>query len=164
MRGMKYDRESRTRSPIGILTIREKDGAICRIELALNDHDVSEESTSPLLLEARKQIEQYFSGQRKTFDLPLQMNGSPFDRNVWNALLDIPYGKTVGYGEIAHRIGRRNAARAVGGAVGRNPLLIVVPCHRVIRSNGELGGFAAGIDAKKTLQQTEGICHIDPAL
>ncbi|MDB5032870.1 MAG: cysteine methyltransferase [Chlorobi bacterium] len=102
------------------------------------------------------QLGEYFSGDRREFDLPLVMNGTAFQREVWGELRRIPYGETITYGELARRIGRTNAAsRAVGGANGRNPLSIVVPCHRVIGSGGELTGYAFGLDIKRALLELE---------
>ncbi len=148
-------------SSIGTLSISEKDGAIHRIELIEKIQGSSDDCSSPLLRRAAMQIGEYFEGKRRKFDFPIHPEGSPFDMSVWNALLEIPYGTTVNYGEIARRIGKPDASRAVGGAVGRNPLLIVIPCHRVIRSDGSIGGFTAGIESKKILLQTEGSCHFE---
>jgi methylated-DNA-[protein]-cysteine S-methyltransferase len=102
------------------------------------------------------QLAEYFSGDRREFDLPLVMKGTAFQREVWEELLRIPYGETISYGELARRIGRTNAAsRAVGAANGRNPLALVVPCHRVIGSGGELTGYAFGLDIKRSLLALE---------
>jgi methylated-DNA-[protein]-cysteine S-methyltransferase len=105
--------------------------------------------------EARWQLAQYFAGERTAFDLRLAPAGTPFQREVWDALLAIPYGQTVSYGELAHRIGRPAASRAVGLANGRNPISIVVPCHRVIGSSGSLTGYGGGIDRKRFLLALE---------
>lgn len=105
--------------------------------------------------EARKQLAEYFAGRRQSFDLPLDPDGTPFQRSVLQALQDIPYGATASYGEVAERIGRPRAARAVGAANGRNPLPIVIPCHRVVGSNGDLTGFGGGLDTKKRLLELE---------
>jgi methylated-DNA-[protein]-cysteine S-methyltransferase len=102
-----------------------------------------------------KQFEEYFSGKRQTFDFDLIPGGTPFQLAVWEIVMDIPYGKTRSYGEIAQQMGLKNGARAVGLAVGANPLLIVVPCHRVVGSNGQLTGYAGGIDRKKWLLRHE---------
>ena len=107
------------------------------------------------LATARKQLGEYFSGKRKSFDLPLQFDGTEFQVSVLRALQDIPYGETVSYGEIARRIGKPRAVRAVGAANGRNPLPIVVPCHRVIGSSGDLTGFGGGLDTKEALLRLE---------
>jgi methylated-DNA-[protein]-cysteine S-methyltransferase len=107
------------------------------------------------LAKARQQLEEYFAGARKDFDLPLKLNGTEFQVNVLKALLKIPYGETVSYGEIARRIGKPKAVRAVGAANGRNPIPIVVPCHRVIGSSGDLTGFGGGLDTKEALLRLE---------
>jgi len=104
---------------------------------------------------ARQQLVEYFAGTRKNFDLPLQLSGTEFQVSVLKALQDIPYGETVSYGEIARRIGRPKAMRAVGAANGRNPIPIVVPCHRVIGSSGDLTGFGGGLDTKEALLRLE---------
>jgi methylated-DNA-[protein]-cysteine S-methyltransferase len=107
------------------------------------------------LSEARRQLREYFAGERRAFDLPLKLGGTEFQVAVLRALLEIPYGATVSYGEIAKRIGRPRAVRAVGAANGRNPLPIVVPCHRVIGSTGDLTGFGGGLDTKEALLRLE---------
>jgi methylated-DNA-[protein]-cysteine S-methyltransferase len=107
------------------------------------------------LANARKQLQEYFAGERREFDLPLKLSGTEFQVSVLEALLAIPYGETTSYGEIARRIGRPKAVRAVGAANGRNPLPIVVPCHRVIGSTGDLTGFGGGLDTKEALLRLE---------
>ena len=107
------------------------------------------------LAEARRQLREYFAGKRRAFDLPLNLSGTEFQVSVLRALLEIPYGETVSYGEIAKRIGRPRAVRAVGAANGRNPLPVVVPCHRVIGSTGDLTGFGGGLDTKEALLRLE---------
>ena len=112
-------------------------------------------SSNALEQEARRQLEEYFTGQRKTFDLPLRPHGTDFQRRVWEQLLQIPYGQTATYGEIAKRIGNPNAARAVGQACNANPIPIFIPCHRVVGSNSRLTGFALGLDIKTALLERE---------
>ena len=102
------------------------------------------------------QLTEYFEGRRRAFELPLAPEGTPFQLRVWNALLDIPYGETISYGELAARIGDRSASRAVGLANGSNPLPIVIPCHRVIGSNGKLTGYGGGLPIKERLLALEG--------
>lgn len=104
---------------------------------------------------ARTQLTEYFDGRRTTFDLPLVMKGNGFERRAWQALEDIPYGQTISYGEQARRIGAPSAARAVGTANGRNPISIVVPCHRVVGANGSLTGYGGGLERKRTLLDLE---------
>ncbi|MFZ4719652.1 MAG: methylated-DNA--[protein]-cysteine S-methyltransferase [Ilumatobacteraceae bacterium] len=108
-----------------------------------------------VLQQAVRQLGEYFDGERHEFDLPLDPMGTEFQQQVWQVLRTIPYGQTISYGEQADRLGDRNKSRAVGAANGRNPLSIVVPCHRVIGSTGKLTGFAAGVDAKAWLLQHE---------
>jgi len=109
----------------------------------------------PILAETRRQLKEYFAGQRQAFTLPLEFVGTPFQRQVWAALLTIPYGETRSYSDIARQIGSPAAVRAVGAANGRNPISIVAPCHRVIGTNGKLTGFAGGLDAKRWLLSLE---------
>lgn len=105
--------------------------------------------------ETERQLEEYFAGRRTTFDLPLSMQGTPFQRSVWSALREIGYGQTVSYGEIARRVGQPGSARAVGIANGRNPISIVVPCHRVIGADGSLTGYGGGLERKRYLLELE---------
>lgn len=107
------------------------------------------------LTNARRQLREYFAGDRQDFDLPVKLNGTEFQVSVLEALQAIPYGETVSYGEIARRIGRPRAVRAVGAANGRNPIPIVVPCHRVIGKSGDLTGFGGGLDTKEALLRLE---------
>ncbi|OLP43392.1 methylated-DNA--[protein]-cysteine S-methyltransferase [Rhizobium oryziradicis] len=105
--------------------------------------------------EAKAQLQAYFDGKRQEFDLPLDLNGTNFQCDVWQELIRIPFGVTISYGELARRIGRLSASRAVGAANGANPLPIVIPCHRVIGANGSLTGFGGGLDTKKWLLALE---------
>jgi methylated-DNA-[protein]-cysteine S-methyltransferase len=99
----------------------------------------------------RDQLDEYFAGERTEFELAVELRGTPFQRKVWNALREIPYGTTISYGELARRVGRPNGARAVGAANGRNPVAVVVPCHRVIGADGSLTGFGGGVERKRLL-------------
>jgi methylated-DNA-[protein]-cysteine S-methyltransferase len=111
----------------------------------------------PVLQLAKAQLSEYFAGQRTTFELPLALDrGTDFQQTVWRALLSVPSGATVTYGELSQRVGKPAAVRAVGGAVGRNPLSIVVPCHRVLGANGALTGYAGGLERKTALLHLEG--------
>ncbi len=110
---------------------------------------------TPLLTETAAQLDEYFAGRRTRFELPLAPLGTDFQRDVWEALGRIPYGRTTSYGELAASIGRPKAARAVGAANGKNPISIIVPCHRVVGSSGALTGFEGGIDVKRRLLQHE---------
>ena len=102
------------------------------------------------------QLEEYFQGRRRTFDLPIQAEGTPFQRKVWKELQKIPYGETASYGEIAQRLGNPAAVRAVGRANGTNPVSLIIPCHRVIGANGTLTGYGGGLEVKRGLLQLEG--------
>lgn len=110
---------------------------------------------TPLIRQAHHQLEAYLSGARQTFDVPIAPDGTSFQQKVWSALRQIPYGTTQTYADIAKRIGSPSASRAVGTACGRNPILIITPCHRVVGTNGKLTGFAAGLDVKTALLQLE---------
>ncbi|MFS0773182.1 methylated-DNA--[protein]-cysteine S-methyltransferase [Sphingomonas sp. 1P08PE] len=149
-------------SPVGELTLVAEerglaailwpadDGARVRLDRGVHDPG------RPVLVAAMRQLEEYFAGTRRTFDLPLAPRGTAFQQAVWAALLTIPWGETRSYAAIARAIGRPAAVRAVGAANGRNPLSIVVPCHRVVGSNGTLTGFAGGLAAKALLLEIEG--------
>lgn len=136
------------------------DWAIRRCYAGLQSYAVkasegSANALSPLLATLAAQLDEYFAGTRLGFDLPLEMQGSPFRKLVWNELMKIPYGETVSYKEIARRIGRPKAIRAVAQAIGANPLSILIPCHRVVGSSGALTGYAGGIAAKQFLLNLE---------
>jgi methylated-DNA-[protein]-cysteine S-methyltransferase len=118
----------------------------------------------PLLLDAAHQLREYFAGKRREFQLPLDMQGTDFQLDVWRQLQGIPYGETRSYAQIAHAIGRPKAVRAVGAANGSNPVSIVVPCHRVIGSSGKLTGYGGGLPLKKRLLELEGAWTMDLAL
>ena len=118
--------------------------------------DGAREGDSSILTETARQLDEYFAGARTAFSLPLELDGTPFQREAWLALADIPYGQTVSYAEQARRLGRPDAVRAVGAANGRNPVPIVLPCHRVIGSDGSLTGFGGGLGVKRALLQHEG--------
>lgn len=116
----------------------------------------------PVLVQAVAQLDDYFAGKRTTFDVPLDLRGgTPFQQSVWRALLAIPSGRTASYGQLGRDLGRPAAVRAVGAAVGRNPLSVVVPCHRVVGSDGSLTGYAGGLDRKTALLQLEGALIAD---
>jgi methylated-DNA-[protein]-cysteine S-methyltransferase len=109
------------------------------------------------LADATRQVREYFAGERTAFDLPLAPDGTEFERTVWAALGEIGYGQTMTYGELAEKIGHPTAARAVGAANGRNPIALIVPCHRVIGAGGALTGYAYGVDRKRALLELEGV-------
>ena len=117
--------------------------------------ELVEEPRQKVLVETERQLKEYFAGKRQAFDLPLDMRGTQFQKDVWEALLAIPFGETRSYGELAKKLGSPTASRAVGAANGRNPISIVVPCHRVIGTSGKLTGFAGGLETKARLLELE---------
>jgi len=147
-------------SPLGKLTLESDGVALTRIRLPEEDWrpdpKVKRVRKPEMFTEAATQLKAYFRGERTTFDLPLKPGGTPFQRKVWDLLRNIPAGETITYGELATRAGNPKAHRAVGAANGRNPLPIIIPCHRVIGSNGKLTGYAGGLEAKKALLEIEG--------
>jgi methylated-DNA-[protein]-cysteine S-methyltransferase len=152
-------------SPIGPLTLVAAGGALAGVYMDAQRHlpdtvaqaaPASQDGpdAAPLAAAAR-QLAEYFAGQRTEFDLPLEMAGTDFQRRVWAALREIPYGETVSYGELARGIGKASASRAVGLANGKNPFAVVVPCHRVVGSDGSLTGYGGGLDRKRFLLALE---------
>ncbi len=117
--------------------------------------NLTENKNHSVLLETEKQLEEYFSNKRKTFSLKLNFIGTEFQQKVWQALLTIPFGQTRSYGQIAKQIGNSKASRPVGGAIGKNPIAIIAPCHRVIGTSGKLTGFAGGLEVKAYLLDLE---------
>lgn len=145
---------------IGRYGLQESGGELTRVWVGDRVEAVPEgceRKETPLLKEAHRQLDAYFDGRLKTFDLPYLLEGTPFQQKVWRALCNIPYGTCITYGELAARIGDPKACRAVGMANGRNPLPVIVPCHRVIGSGGKLTGYTGGLDIKTKLLQIEGI-------
>ena len=124
------------------------------LEISFNKPNYRTQET-PLIKRAFSELEEYFNGQRKTFDLPLKLEGTEFQKKVWLQLMNIPYGKTTTYKDIATEIGNTNASRAVGNANNKNPIAIIIPCHRVIGSNNKLTGYAGGLDKKEKLLNLE---------
>ena len=143
-------------TPVGRLRLLSDGTALTRIEFA-NRHSTDGRRGHDAVIErTRQQLQQYFAGQRQQFDLPLEAGGTAFQRQVWRALAEIPFGALRSYRDIARRIGNERAVRAVGAANGRNPIPVVVPCHRVIGSDGSLTGFTGGLAVKRALLQLEG--------
>ena len=138
---------------LGSVTIVEEDGALLAITTHRTYESIKQETL--LIKEVYRQLSEYLIGERKYFELPLNPKGTEFQRQVWQALCDIPYGETRSYKQIAEAIGNPKAVRAVGMANNRNPLLIVIPCHRVIGANGKLIGYGAGIEMKEYLLKLE---------
>ena len=146
-------------SPVGGLQLIVSDKGLLAVLPKNHFRDASDElmknNNHPILLNVEKQLEEYFSGKRKEFDIKLDMQGTVFQINSWRQLQKIPYGETISYGQQAERIGDAKKARAVGAANGRNPLLIIVPCHRVIGASGALTGFGGGLPMKQKLLELE---------
>lgn len=144
-------------TPIGPLTLVADGGDLVGVYLEVHQHapDVDRfgerVDDDPVLAEAARQLREYFAGDRHDFDLSLRPQGTDFQQRVWRALLDIPYGRTWSYGELATHIGKPSASRAVGLANGRNPISVVIPCHRVIGADGSMTGYGGGIERKRWL-------------
>ncbi len=144
-------------TPLGPLTVVAAPEGLTDVSFDLpgDSPHVGPPGTSDLLRDAQVQLEEYFAGRRRTFDLPLQPAGDAFARRVWELLLTIPYGTTTTYGALAAQLGDANLAQAVGQASGRNPIAVVIPCHRVIGADGSLTGYAGGLDRKRALLALE---------
>ena len=162
---MKFDSsivQTRWESPLGTVIVAATERGLAGLwfegQRHLPDHcDWRRDDDHPVLRQAVAQLAQYFSGERTVFDLPLDLQGgTAFQQSVWRALLAIPRGRTTSYSVLSQRIGLPGAARAVGAAVGRNPLSIVVPCHRVLGADGSLTGYAGGLERKTALLRLEG--------
>ncbi len=151
-------------SPVGVLTIitspqglhavlweNDRENEKCKNTI----HHLHQSKTEKTIVQTKKQLQEYFQGKRKTFDLPLIIHGTAFQMQVWNELRNIPYAKTISYAEQAAKVGNKNKARAVGLANGLNPISIIIPCHRVIGSNGKLVGFGGGLERKEFLLKLE---------
>lgn len=150
----------RISSPVGELMLEAVDGALTRLapdtaDPAPDGDPAASRQNEEVLEEAAAQVRGYFRGTRRTFDLPLRLGGTAFQQRVWAALREIPYGQTISYGELAARIGAPGASRAVGLANGRNPIPIIVPCHRVVAADGTLGGYSGGLERKRRLLDLE---------
>ena len=149
-------------SPVGELTLVARNGKLSAILWEVERANrvrlgqLIEANNSPVLLETQRQLTEYFAGARNQFELELDFAGTDFQKQVWHALLTIPFGETRSYSQIAQQIGNPKAVRAVGAANGRNPISIVAPCHRVIGASGGLTGFAGGLEAKQYLLALEG--------
>lgn len=141
------------KTPIGTAELQGDENGL--ISITVLDEEKSADVIPEMLEDAVYQLKEYFEGTRKQFDLKLNPNGTDFQKKVWNALLEIPYGKTLSYLELSKKLGDVKAIRAVAAANGQNPLWVVVPCHRVIGSNGDLTGYAGGLHRKKWLLQHE---------
>lgn len=140
---------------IGQLKIQEEDNAITEITLGTNLFEDEEKKETDLIKKAAGQLEEYFLGERRSFELPLAPKGTEYQKKVWNALCQIPYGETRSYREIAEAIGNPKGCRSIGMANHNNPIIVVIPCHRVIGSNGKLVGYGGGLSVKKFLLELE---------
>ena len=141
-------------TPVGAMLLCAEKGSLVRAEFAqAKGEDM--QGDDPVLLEAQRQLEEYFAGSRRVFSIPVTLCGTPFQMRVWEEMVKIPYGQTASYGQIAERIGKIGAARAVGMACNKNPLCILYPCHRVVGAKGQLVGYASGTDKKAFLLEME---------
>lgn len=147
-------------TPIGELELIADENGLCELNFGhTGRHESVSEEETPLLKEVKRQLQEYFAGERKEFDIPLSFSGTPFQMRDWQALLNIPYGETRSYGEIAREIGCPKGCRAVGMANRSNPIAIIIPCHRVIGADGKLTGYAGknkALDVKEYLLKLEG--------
>lgn len=146
-------------SPVGKLGIDVDEKGLRKIEFLKDDAVDVVDGDNKLVMEVKRQLNEYFCGERKTFDLPLALCGTPFQLKVWEALQTIPYGETRSYKEIAIQVGSPKGCRAVGMANNKNPIPIIIPCHRVVGGNGKLVGYAGGLDKKEYLLEVEN-CNI----
>ena len=153
---IRYDYQS----PIGVLALVADDAALRGLSFESGKHGGppadAQQGTNAIIDATRKQLDAYFAGRSKAFDLPLAPDGTDFQKRVWRVLATIPFGETRSYGEIAATIGAPRASRAVGAANGRNPIPVIVPCHRVIGADGSLTGFGGGMERKRFLLALEG--------
>ena len=145
-------------SPIGRLYMEEENGYITRLSKELPNlaYGKSQQPT-PLIKDAMHQLDEYFSGQRREFNIPIKPSGTQYMKSIWNQLVKIPYGSTLSYSQVAELTGNKKGARSAGMACGRNPILILIPCHRVIGADGSLTGFACGLNTKIALLRLEGV-------
>jgi methylated-DNA-[protein]-cysteine S-methyltransferase len=143
------------KSPIGEIKITADENSVNSILFVFNDTEMEEENINDVLTQCKKELSEYFSGKRKDFEVPITQSGTSFQQRVWSELLKIPYGETVSYNFIAESLGDKKSIRAVGASNGKNQVSIIVPCHRVIGSNGSLTGYAGGLWRKKWLLNHE---------
>jgi methylated-DNA-[protein]-cysteine S-methyltransferase len=148
-------------SPLGKLKLEASESGLTGVGFVSSDEEkapaASEDSNSPLFRKTKNQLDEYFKGERKAFDLPLEPYGTVFQQSVWKELQQIPYGSSITYKKLAQRLGDQNKIRAVGRANGKNPLPIIIPCHRVIGENDHLIGYAGGIERKRWLLRHEDV-------
>ncbi|MBE5960688.1 MAG: methylated-DNA--[protein]-cysteine S-methyltransferase [Lachnospiraceae bacterium] len=142
-------------TPIGMMCMESDGTALTALYVDRSYAQYHEDSEDAIMKQAYQQLMEYFDGKRKEFDVPIHLEGTDFQKKVWNALCTIPYGSTCSYADIARKIGNPKAYRPVGGANNKNPIMIIVPCHRVIGANGRIIGYGPGIDIKKKLINLE---------
>lgn len=144
-------------TPMGRLLLVATEEGLCEVDFASEGREIPEswQRDAERIAPIAAQLKAYFNGEKQSFDIPLAPQGTEFQRKVWQELCKIPYGETISYGELARRIGNPKASRAVGAANGQNPVAIIIPCHRVIGSNGRLTGYAGGLDRKAFLLKHE---------
>lgn len=146
-------------SPLGDLLLATTEHGLCGLHFAQSRRQDCDSPRDPLLNRAVRQLDEYFAGERTAFDLPTDLvGGTDFQRSVWRAVSALPYGTTRSYGSIAQAVGRPVAVRAVGAAIGRNPVCIIIPCHRVVGAGGALRGYAGGMECKRFLLELERRC------
>lgn len=152
---MQNEYVSYLKSPIGQIKITADSDSINSILFVFADTEMKEENLNAVLVQCKNELSEYFVGKRKEFEVPIRQEGTEFQQKVWNELIKIPYGKTVSYNFIAESLGNKKSIRAVGAANGKNQISIIVPCHRVIGSDGNLTGYAGGLWRKKWLLDHE---------
>ncbi len=143
-------------SPLGLLEIKVNENALVGLRFCERKRKLIQ-AAHPIIQQTRNQLSEYFEGKRNSFDIPLFLEGTDFQKKVWNALLQIQYGETISYAQLAEKVNNPKACRAVGSANGKNPIAIIIPCHRVIAANKKLGGYAYGLEIKKGLLDLEQI-------
>ncbi|WP_306439231.1 methylated-DNA--[protein]-cysteine S-methyltransferase [Larkinella sp. C7] len=145
-------------TPVGLAVISGNEDGIASVRCS-NDPVADSAFVPAILYKCARQLEEYFLNRRRSFDLPLRPQGTPFQRSVWQMLAEVPYGKTMSYMELTRRLGDEKAIRAVAAANGKNPIWIIIPCHRIIGSNGDLTGYAGGLGRKKWLLEHEQVAN-----
>lgn len=141
-------------SPFGNILLESREGCLSRLQFTEEQTDGN--ILDQVLLSAKEQLEEYFAGKRKNFDMPIGLGGTDFQRKVWMEVAKIPFGQTTTYMKLSQKLGNPAAIRAVGAAIGANPILVILPCHRILGSDGSLTGYAGGLDRKKALLELEG--------
>lgn len=141
-------------SPFGNILLESREGCLSRLQFT--EEQTDGEILDQVLLSAKEQLEEYFTGKRKNFDMPIGLGGTDFQRKVWMEVAKIPFGQTTTYMKLSQKLGNPAAFRAVGAAIGANPILVILPCHRILGSDGSLTGYAGGLDRKKALLELEG--------